>query len=371
MSDINFNNLSYRPKVLVAPLEWGLGHATRCIPLITHLLACNCIVLLAGDGATKSLLQAEFPSLPFLPLQGYRIKYSKKKYLLGLKLFLQIPKVLRSIIKEHNWLKNVVERHKIDAVVSDNRFGLYNRKIFSIYITHQLTIKSQSRAGQYWATKIHSFFISKYDECWVPDFKVNGIAGLLSHPNILPAHVKYIGPVTRFKQLPDVKILYDLMIIISGPEPQRTILEAILLQHLQTYIGNVLFIRGLPGKEEEIKDKYAHVCFKNHLSSEDLNLAMQQSSFIISRSGYTTLMDLIKLRKKAILIPTPGQTEQEYLGQYVMEKKMFYSVSQQQFSLSSDLQNAYVFNFNLPEIDMTAFQKTIDDFVHTLTIKHD
>lgn len=370
-SSEKFNNLQHQPRILIAPLEWGLGHATRCIPLIRHLLKCHCEVFLAGEGATKALLHEEFPSLTFLPLRGYRIKYSRRKYLLPAKLFLQIPKLILAIYKEHKWLGKTVENYKIDAVISDNRLGLFHSKTFSIYITHQLTIKSNSRFAEYLASKTHSFFIKKYYECWVPDFRNDGIAGLLSHPVKIPTNVKYLGPLSRFKHLGDVEILYDLLIIISGPEPQRTIFEDILLKQLQGYSGRVLFVRGLPDQIKIDSQKFEHIEMKNHLSSEDLNIAMQRSEIIISRSGYTTLMDLIKLQKKAILIPTPGQTEQEYLSLYVMDKQMFYSVPQEQFSLLEALKEVQSFRFNIPEINMHAFENILERFVHRLKTSND
>ena len=366
-----FNNPSTKPKILIAPLEWGLGHATRCIPIINELIKQNCEVFIAAEGATYSLLKQEFPSLTFLPLMGYRMKYSRKKYSLPWKILAQLPKIAFTIYKEHQWLRKIVKKYKIDAVISDNRFGMYHTKIPSVYITHQLLIKTGNAFTERIAKRIHYYFINKYNECWVPDFAqrtpdgVNGLAGELSHPKKLPQNVKYIGCLSRF-QLNYSEKKYDLLISISGPEPQRTIFEDQILNDLKSYSGKVLFIRGLPEKSEELKCENPLVEIKNHLSAKQLNEAILQSDMILSRCGYTTIMDLIKLQKKAILIPTPGQTEQEYLAKYLMENKMFYTIIQKDFVLQNSLQQAYLFPFIIPEYNMEQYKNVINQFVQSL-----
>lgn len=360
-----FNNPSPKQKILIAPLEWGLGHATRCIPLINELLNQNCEVLIAAEGATFSVLNQEFPSLTFLPLMGYRIKYSRKKYFLPWKIFAQFPKIVFTIYKEHQWLKKIAKEYKLDAVISDNRFGMYHTKIPSFYITHQLSIKTGNAFTERIARRINYYFINKYTECWIPDFEVNGLAGSLSHPKKLLKKIKYLGALSRF-ELNVSENRYDLLISISGPEPQRTIFEDQILNDLKSYSGKVLFIRGLPEKNEELKDENPLIDIKNHLSSKQLNAAILQSDMIISRCGYTTIMDLIKLQKNAILVPTPGQTEQEYLATYIMGKKIFYTISQKNFDLQNSLQQAYSFPFTHPVYNMEQYKIVINQFVHSL-----
>ncbi|MDB5221918.1 MAG: glycosyl transferase family 28 [Chitinophagaceae bacterium] len=364
----NFNNPPAKAKILIAPLEWGLGHATRCIPIINELINQNCEVLIAAEGAAFSLLKQEFPRLTFLSLQGYRMKYSRKKYFLPLKILAQLPKIAFTVYKEHQWLKEKVKEYKIDAVISDNRFGMYHAKIPSIYITHQLLIKTGNTFTERIAKRIHYFFINKYNQCWVPDFasggEANGLAGELSHPQKLPKKIKYIGALSRFK--PDVSVKkYDLLVSISGPEPQRTIFEDKILSGLKSYPGKALFIRGLPEESEELKGEN-QLEIRNHLTAKQLNEAIQQSGIIISRCGYTTIMDLVKLHKKAILIPTPGQTEQEYLAKYLMERKIFYTVNQKDFVLQNSLQQADSFAFSIPEFNMEQYKNIIDQFVQLL-----
>ncbi len=376
MKGPNFNINGPKPRVLVAPLEWGLGHATRCIPIIRALIANGCEVIIGAEGAAKALLETEFPQLVFLPLKGYRMQYSRKGSWLPLKILLQFPKMIRSIYNEHRWLKKLVKQGCIDAVISDNRFGLYHSAIPSVYITHQLTIKTGNRFTQWLAGRIHYFFINKFAVCWVPDAagEIN-LAGEMSHPLRLPKiPVQYLGPLSRFEKNNTGK-KYDLSIIISGPEPQRSIFENLLLDQLTDYKGKVLFVRGLPNlsttkpplpENKEFND--LNVEFQDHLSSSALNEAIEASGIIISRCGYTTVMDLVKLKKPAILIPTPGQTEQEYLAERLMDKRIFYCTNQLSFSLPVALQQLTSLCLQQPAMSQDGYKDVIKKFITDLQL---
>jgi uncharacterized protein (TIGR00661 family) len=335
--------------VLIAPLDWGLGHATRCIPIIYTLLSLDYTIIIAADGATKNLLKSEFPDVVFTHLKGYNIRYSSKGSRLPLRLLVQFPGLVRSVFSEHQWLKAIVKEYKIDLVISDNRLGLYHSKIPCIYITHQLKIKTGSSFTTWLAQKLHYFFINRYYACWVPDNEfTNDLAGELSHPKKFPAvPVKYLGPLSRFEKI-SIEKKYHLLLLLSGPEPQRTILETLLLKETENFTGKILLVRGLPGVADNnlpLVNTIKNLTVVNHLTATALNTAVQQSDLVICRSGYTTIMDLVKLQQKAILIPTPGQTEQEYLAAYLMQQKIFFSVLQKDFSLSVALKNIASFPF--------------------------
>jgi uncharacterized protein (TIGR00661 family) len=328
-------------RILVAPLDWGLGHATRCIPIINELLLQGCEVLLAAEGKQKELLSIEFPALTILPLQGYRVQYAKSKTALFWKILLQIPGLIRKIQKEYKWLQAIVQEYNIDAVISDNRYGLYHSYIPTVFITHQLQIKTGIAK---WADKLLQKriykLVNRFSQCWVPDNKVNGLAGELSHPNKLPRlPVHYLNPISRF-QPNDVCLIEDhLLILLSGPEPQRTLLEEKIVNEIAHYDGTATIVRGLPGSETLIPSTNM-IKFYNHLSAHELNKEMLQAAYIVARSGYTTIMDVAALQKKSILIPTPGQTEQEYLADYLSQKKWAISISQQNFKLKMMLDEA-------------------------------
>lgn len=362
----NFNSLHHKTRILVAPLDWGLGHATRCIPIINELISLHCEVLIAASGDSFFLLKKEFPSLVILRISSYKIKYSRNKKGLPFKLGVQVPGIIFSIWKENLWLKKIITKYEIDAIISDNRFGLYNKYIPSVYITHQLLVKTGNIFFEEIIKKIHYHFIRKYNYCWVPDFKENGLAGELSHQENKPSNISYIGPLSRFELLNDVPKLYDVLISISGPEPQRTIFEKIILSQLNNFNKRILFVRGLPNENANLKTGNESVKIVNHLSGDELNKAFQQSQIIISRSGYTTIMDLVKLGKNAVLVPTPGQTEQEYLSKYLMKKNIFYAVEQNIFSLDTVYADAAAFKFVNTKSCMDNYKKVISEFVLSL-----
>lgn len=341
-----------KPRVLVAPLDWGLGHATRCVPVIKELLAQEADVWLAGEGLQEALLKQEFPGLSFLQLPGYRVNYAKSAFGLTWRMIRQSPKILKAISAEHQWLRKMVNDYHPDAVISDNRYGLYHPEIKSVFITHQLMIKSSAgKWGEKMLQKRNYRYINRFTECWVPDVAgKENLSGILSHPLKMPAvPVNYIGPLSRFSKKERVEKKGHLLLLLSGPEPQRSKLEEIFIRDIGHYNGTATVVRGLPGNKTFIPST-GMLQFYNHLPADELNREMQEAEFVISRSGYSTVMDAITLQKKCIFIPTTGQTEQEYLGQYLMSKRIALSVSQKNFSLTSVLEAARNFQFNIPVV---------------------
>ena len=337
----NFN----KSLILIAPLDWGLGHTTRCIPIIITLKKANYDVVVAACAKQKNLLQQEFSDLRYIDLAGYNISYSKNKWFFIAKMILQIPKILWCIYKENKWLNKIVEQEKIDVVISDNRYGLYSKKIKSIFITHQLQINTGNSFSELVLQKINYYFINKFNCCWVPDLLgENNIAGNLSHPKKMPkTPVKYIGILNRFNKI-ETEIKYDLCVLLSGPEPQRTLLENKLLQQLKNIKNKkILFVRGLPNAIENIV--HSNCTIKNHLAGKELQEAICSSNIIVARSGYTTVMELLSLQKKMILIATPMQTEQEYLAMYLANKKYCISYTQNKINIVDAFNKAIQFNY--------------------------
>lgn len=345
---LNFNmNALAGKKILVAPLDWGLGHATRCIPVINALLKNNCRVWLAGEGEQVVLLRKEYSQISILALKGYRISYAASG-MIG-KILWQVPKILKSIRDENKWLIEQVKIHEFDFIISDNRYGLYHEKVHSIFITHQLLIKTAlgkwtENLLQYWNYK----FINRFTECWVPDEETeNNLAGGLSHPEKLPSiPIKYIGNLSRLERLPVEERKGHLLIVLSGPEPQRSLLEDLIVKQIINYPGTTTIVRGLPSSNE-VPASTANIFFHNHLSAELMNEEMSRAEFVISRSGYSTIMDIAAMQKKSILIPTTGQTEQEYLANYLMKKQFAYCVRQKGFSLLQSIEKAKAFKYIL------------------------
>jgi uncharacterized protein (TIGR00661 family) len=334
--NLNINNVTAKKRVLIAPLDWGLGHATRCIPIINELINCGFDLLIAASGASASLLKMEFAKATIVPIEGYKISYSKN--LLLVKLLLQLPKVMRAITQEKKWIDKIVEEQQIDIVISDNRFGLYAKKAKNVFITHQLSIKTGTVFFDNIAQKINYKFINRFDECWVIDNEDNqNLAGSLSHPIKKPAiPIKYIGVLSRLEKKDKEKNI-EVLIMLSGPEPMRTIFEEILFEQTKALHKKIVIVRGLPLEKKVVTTENDNLQIINYAGVRELNDLIQSSKIIIARSGYTSVMDIATLQGKAIYVPTPGQTEQEYLAKYLSQKKYCTTASQQDFNLSKEL----------------------------------
>lgn len=304
--------------ILIAPLNWGLGHATRCIPLIRKFQKEGHRVTIVAEGFPARLLSEEFPELNLLELPSYSIGYSAGRSQVGAMLK-SLPAIFTGIVNEHRWLNKLIRREQVDMIVSDNRFGMWNRKIRSVYISHQLMIKMPTALK--WlepvAWLVHRWFIHQYHECWIPDYQIEpSLSGDLSHRYPLPRNARFIGPLSRFTKKEQANSEFKTVILISGPEPQRTLFEQEQTALAALYPAPVLMIRGLPGTTKSTTKEELTII--PHLATSLLASYLTGAETIICRSGYSTLMDLEALGclEKAVLHPTPGQTEQEYLAEY-------------------------------------------------------
>lgn len=351
-------------RILVAPLDWGLGHATRCIPIIRELQRQGAEVIIGSNGKPLKILQQEFPQMESCVIDGYDITYNRSGSF-ALAIIPQIPKLIRSGFLEHKKLKHLISKLKLDGVISDNRFGLFTDKIPSVFITHQVGIIMPPvfKWAEKSVYKLNFSLMKKYSQCWIPDYAgEENLSGILSHKYKVPVQTKFIGPLSRFKKPEGFEMIYDVLVILSGPEPQRTVLEEKLFSQLKELNLKTLIVRGTPGRETEIKSP-TQITFVSHLNAEELNKAMMQSKHIVSRSGYSTIMDLTATEKKAMLIPTPGQTEQEYLGDYFHSKKIFYSASQSTFNLKNALNEIENFSGMKMKSDSSLLENAVKEFL--------
>ncbi len=320
-----------RGAILIAPLNWGLGHASRCVPIVRQLLADGHRVTLAGDGDSLTLLRKHFPDLPVVHLPHLDLQYSAGKSQVG-RMVRSLPHLVWWMWQDHRVLQQILSYQHFDMVISDNRFGLWRSQesgvknqdsmaTHHIYITHQLMIKMPR--GWKWAEGIahwlHGRIIRKYDECWVPDYAGDGrrtLSGDLAHKYPLPKHARFIGPLSRFdaeRRTQDAR--RRIVALLSGLEPHRSLLEKELLERYKD--EDMLLIRGKVN-EPFCKIQRGKVTIVPYLNDDELVRALLGAEKIIVRSGYSTIMDLeaLGVLDKAELIPTPGQTEQEYLAMY-------------------------------------------------------
>lgn len=323
-----------KKKILIAPLDWGLGHATRCIPIARALEKEGYEVLFCAASRSLNLLMKEFPNNQFIKLDGYNVSYPKNGWMIFSMIF-QSFRILNKIRQEHKDLKQIITDFEIDGIISDNRYGMFNKKIPSIFITHQINI--QSPIFSKLIRKINLWFIHKYQECWIPDTEQNNLSGNLSKLKTENNKFKFIGPLSRFEKLEAAKKI-DILAIVSGPEPQRSIFENLLKKQLLESEKNCMLVLGKT--ESNKKENIGNLTILNHLPSKELNQAISDSEIVISRSGYSTIMDLAALNKKAIFVPTPGQTEQLYLSSLFTKQKIAFAQHQHSFDLEKALEES-------------------------------
>ena len=353
---------------LVCPMNWGIGHASRCIMVIKKLEESGYRVVIAATGKSKEFLSIELPGRTLLDFPSFKMAFSQTRWFAPIMFGLKST-LLPAILSEHHRLKKIVQQVHPDLIISDNRLGCWHRRIPSIIMTHQLNLRIP---GTYKLTGalihfLNRFFISRYNECWIPDFEAHrGLAGDLSHPSVPQPNAYYIGTLSRFSDLigpttDQQPCRFDLLIMLSGPDPQRSELEQKILLQLVNIQMQVALVRGLPGANEAyVLDNRIHVF--SHLETEDMFQLISQSALIICRSGYSSIMDLVTIGKRAIFVPTPGQTEQEYLARYLMDKKIFFSIEERQF----DLLYALEMSKNFPGIIIRNNYKTLEERIGLL-----
>lgn len=303
----------------------------------------------------------EFPSLEFIELPGYHITYPKKGSSFIAKIVLQIPKICWAIHQENRWLKNQLKKRSWDIVISDNRYGLHNERVTTIFITHQLRVISG--VGKFVDNFIQQFLynkINRFTQCWIADIEgEENIAGILSNPQKKPNKFVYIGLLSRLINKNE-NPKGPFLIMLSGPEPQRSILENILIKQIQNIPSSFLFVRGLPETSTELP-KQINIVFKNFMNLQELSKAMSEAPLVICRAGYSSIMDLLKLSKKAILIPTPGQSEQLYLAKRMKALKLFAVQYQEDISIASEIENCLKISAKNNSLNFDGFKKALTD----------
>lgn len=323
-------------RVLVCALDWGLGHATRAIPVIRELRLQGAEVMLCSSGAAGILLKEEFPSCDYQELPGYKPRYPKGNSSMVLTLGRQGPHFASVIRAEHEAMRELVKRVHPHAIISENRYGCFAPSVRSVLISHQLKIRMPSGWGFLSALangRLRSY-AHNFTNVWVPDQP----DGQLTAPfvsNKIPH--RYIGWLSRFTP-GEAREEYDIVAIVSGPEPQRSAFEQLIRRELTSFQGKSILVQGKPG--EPFEEQVGNCRVINHLSATELEPVLRGAGLVISRGGYSTVMDLIVLGKQAVFIPTPQQTEQLYIAASLMKRRIAFSMDQENFVLKTALRES-------------------------------
>jgi UDP:flavonoid glycosyltransferase YjiC (YdhE family) len=352
-------------KVLLTPLDWGLGHASRCVPIVRELLGLGCEVVIAGSGNSLRLLQKEFPFLQSLELPGYDPVYPETGSFFW-KMMAQMPRFGKTIKAEQRIVEDAVRALRIDAIISDNRYGCRSDLAYSILVTHQLNI-IPPRNYSWLAPAINAYhrrLIDRFNLCWVPDVEGSrSLAGRLSSHRLkdLKCPVEYIGHLSRFRPS-TAKLDYEISCILSGPEPQRAMFEAILKGQLERSGIRHLIVSGV-----ETTTTNERGTDKALVAGDELQTILTGSRYVVARSGYSTVMDLAATGSRAILVPTPGQPEQEYLADRLKSLGICYTQAQSEIDLELALkQSGNYKGFSVPGIFESRIKKAVEEMLERI-----
>jgi uncharacterized protein (TIGR00661 family) len=348
-------------KILFGVFDWGLGHATRDIPLITELLKSNKVHIISTGRALKLIQdyfgqQCKYYDVPSVYSPYTRTPFFKTKFAVTL------PMIIRSLRKARKKSKMIIDQG-FDKVISDCRYDVYDKLDNSFFITHQVRFKAPIGLERFVERWLGSW-TKKYKLVLVPDYRENSLTGMLSHNlrYISKDRIRYIGILSHVRKRQMLEDI-DYLISISGPEPQRTIFFNKIISQVNQLTGKVVIAGGTPDIAQTSNND--NVLFYSFLNSHQQEEMMNRAKFIISRSGYTTIMEIVELGKKNVLfLPTPGMSEQEYLADYYEEQGYFHHVSQYHLKLKQAVEDSKKFEGFNPlwrtEQSVREFMKIMD-----------
>ena len=367
-------NPSSKQRVLVSPLEWGLGHATRLSRMIEFLLKKNLEVVIAADGLPNNFLSEQFPELTIVRLPIKKMQYSKNRTGFFIKFFAQVPALFLSIHRTKKHLDKLIKDYQIDFIISDNRYGFLHPQIPSVFISHQLSPMPPKILRSFQAAfgRFHLWLLRKYDFIWVADFEgPDNVVGSLSRISWNNTKIRYIDPLswleTKTPEKDHLSRHYDILILLSGPEPHRGLLEKQLLKEFKESTKKILLLQGLPQhSENNIRDEQiGNLRIVNHLPGNQILWHIQNTETLICRAGVVTVFDLAVLRKPAVLIPTPGQTEQEYVAESLDKRGFFMHIKQEEFNkkILEDYKGQSFKTFQSPKIER--LESALSELINT------
>lgn len=337
------------------------------MPIVKILLAEDCRVTLVAENRAAAFLQKEFPQLSVIPCVSLNIHYPEKGAL-NVALARQAVKKKKWVEKEHNLFSRLDSEYHFDAVISDNRFGCYLPTKPSVILTHQLHIKAPLLLSP-WINRTNKKWLNKFHQVWVVDYEnLPGLAGELSHPSEKWSNVRYVGLLSRLQKTTEtMPVEYEWLGLISGPENQRTVFEKLLFRQLSCVENPCVLVRGVTEGEIDVPEEKGNVRVYHHVSTGLLEKLFEQSRKVVCRSGYSTLMDLEAVQKKALLIPTPGQMEQEYLATKNAEANRHFCASQRDFKLESFASTSFDVQFRAA-VQKNSLEMMVKEWVESIAL---
>lgn len=288
-------------RILISPLNWGFGHVSRCIGLIHQLKVQDNFVVVACDTNQRAVFLEYFPDLEYVNHEGYPFHF-KGGGKFGKELISAFLPLRARLKLERVETEELVKKFNINLVIADHRYGFISSQVPSIFMTHQyeLPVKWYEVAVR----KGHRKMMNQFNEIWIMDYEDSRLAGDLSVASS-KINRTYIGPYSRFSlyKIPKEKTI-EKVIIISGPTVYG---QKLVDEQLSGFNSKSVAIIA----SSEIQLPTGFVTLSRSWREQDV--AIMSASHIVSRSGYSTIMDLETLKTSATLFPTKGQREQEYL----------------------------------------------------------
>ncbi len=334
------------PLIFFAVLNMGLGHASRSLPVMREILSRRWGLLVGSSGRSLAFLRKELPAARFIELPDYNLHYSAKGAS-PLQLIAQTPHLLKLIGEEHELTRKIISREPVRLIISDHRYGCHSGEIPSLFIAHQIRFIAPTflKPFEFVGALFNRHYHKAYQKVIIPDLRDGSkglLSGRLSQIKKGDQHYVFAGILSSLHGEKVAAETIDVLVSISGPEPQRSIFEDIILKQIEGVPGKKVVPLGLP--DQEFRKKTAdNLEIYSHLDREHLGELFLRSRLIVTRSGYSTLMELAELGKKALLVPTPGQTEQLFLARRFAQKGWFYMVEQDKMQLPHDIEMAQRF----------------------------
>ncbi len=323
--------------ILFTALDWGLGHAARTAEIIDRTLTAGYKLVIAASGRGYFFYKKRYSSVTIEKIPAFELTYSRRDALFELKILVTFLKFFVNVLIDRLYVARLLRKYRPSLIISDNRFGFYSRKVYSVIISHHINIQVPSNLKflDKLLYGVNCFFFKKFNENWIPDYPgEENLAGRIDHYRLCNLNSYYIGLLSRFKNYRcQPKKEYDFVCLVSGIEPQRPIFVSKLLEIFRKTDWSVLIVSGVP--ESDFAQKTENITMVSHLQDVDFCSYVKGAKYLVIRAGYSTIMDLVALGRTALIVPTPKQTEQEYIAFLMHTKKLFYRVTQHKFSLES------------------------------------